>query len=404
MPRKPSPPSLKLHRGSNQAYVLLDGVRHYCGIYGTDAAQKQFARIMADFYAKGSATPAPAEERLVVELLDRFNVHAKSYYMDRNTGHISMIHVIIRDMNFLYGSLPVASFGPLHLEALRQEWQEPNRLLELEEYQKKTGMRTRSRKTLNKMVRFVQLIFKWGTSKELVPAMVHHALTTVSPLKAGRTTAPETGKVQPVWDAHIDKVKALLPRPLVALVDLQLLSGARPGELLRLRPCDLDTTGEIWMATLAEHKTQHHGKVRTLFFGPKAIAILRGFIADRPIDAYMFSPREAVRERIDGRDEKDKKNKPRRANQKPNRKKTTRTVADHYSTASYNRAILRACVKAGIPPWTPGQLRHNAATQIRREFGLEMVQAVLGHSQMNTSEIYAEQNQERAMELSPINI
>lgn len=398
MPRKPSAPSLKLHRGSNQGYVLLNGVRHYCGVYGTDEAQKKFSRIMSNYYATGSATPARAEDRLVLELLNKYLDFAQEYYAGKSGGHLGVIRVVIRDMNFLYGNLPIVSFGPLHLEAMRAEWMTPNRLLELDAY-KTREPRPRNRATLNKLVKMVQLIFKWGTSKEMVPPMVHHALTTLAPLKAGRTTAAEPGKVEPVWEEHINKAKPLLPRPLAALVDLQLLTGSRPGELLRLRPADINTTGEIWTTTLAEHKTQHHGKVRTIFFGPKAIAILRGFIADRPIDAFMFSPREAIRERIDTRDEEEKKNKPRRANQKPNRKKTERVMGDHYTTASYNRAVQRACVAAGIPPWTPGQLRHSAATTIRKEFGIEMVQAVLGHSQLNTTEIYAEQDAQKAMEV-----
>ena len=33
-----------------------------------------------------------------------------------------------------------------------------------------------------------------------------------------------------------------------------------------------------------------------------------------------------------------------------------------------------------IPHWHPNQLRHNAATRLRREFGLDMARAVLGHS------------------------
>jgi len=40
--------------------------------------------------------------------------------------------------------------------------------------------------------------------------------------------------------------------------------------------------------------------------------------------------------------------------------------------------------------WAPNQLRHTAATAIRKEFGLEGVQAALGHARMDTSQIDAE--------------
>ncbi len=63
------------------------------------------------------------------------------------------------------------------------------------------------------------------------------------------------------------------------------------------------------------------------------------------------------------------------------------------------RAELEAWRKAHR--WHPNQLRHSAATRIRREFGLETTKAVLGHSSVVPTQIYAEQDMEaarRAME------
>jgi integrase len=44
-------------------------------------------------------------------------------------------------------------------------------------------------------------------------------------------------------------------------------------------------------------------------------------------------------------------------------------------------AVQRACKKAGIPPWSPRQLRHTRATVIHRAFGLEVARTVLGHTE-----------------------
>jgi len=38
---------------------------------------------------------------------------------------------------------------------------------------------------------------------------------------------------------------------------------------------------------------------------------------------------------------------------------------------SYGRAIARGCEKAAIERWTANQLRHTAATRIRKEYGIE---------------------------------
>jgi integrase len=41
-------------------------------------------------------------------------------------------------------------------------------------------------------------------------------------------------------------------------------------------------------------------------------------------------------------------------------------------------------------------LRHTAASEIRKRFGLEGAQVILGHAHAKVTEIYAEADQERA--------
>jgi integrase len=46
-----------------------------------------------------------------------------------------------------------------------------------------------------------------------------------------------------------------------------------------------------------------------------------------------------------------------------------------------------------LPKWTPYQLRHTAATKVRKEMGYECAGATLGHTNMSATAIYAERNQ-----------
>jgi len=46
--------------------------------------------------------------------------------------------------------------------------------------------------------------------------------------------------------------------------------------------------------------------------------------------------------------------------------------------------------------WHPHQLRHNYATNVRREFGLEAAQVLLGHTKADVTQIYAERDMTRA--------
>jgi integrase len=58
--------------------------------------------------------------------------------------------------------------------------------------------------------------------------------------------------------------------------------------------------------------------------------------------------------------------------------------------ASYRRAVERACIKAGVEAWTPLQLRHARGTEVRKRYGLEASQAVLGHAELGVTQVYAE--------------
>ena len=44
------------------------------------------------------------------------------------------------------------------------------------------------------------------------------------------------------------------------------------------------------------------------------------------------------------------------------------------------------------PCWSPNRLRHSMATEVRRNYGLEAVQVVLGHATANVTQIYAERD------------
>ena len=88
---------------------------------------------------------------------------------------------------------------------------------------------------------------------------------------------------------------------------------------------------------------------------------------------------------------------------------------DCYDRRSYAWAIRRACDAAFPPPkylkekvhktwrrehrWSPNQLRHNAATELRKQFGIEAARVVLGHSSADVTEIYAELDLAKAAEI-----
>ena len=153
-----------------------------------------------------------------------------------------------------------------------------------------------ARRSINLHTGRLKRLFKWGVSKELVPPSVHQALTAVAGLRAGRSAARESDPVRPVPDAAVGATLPHLLPVVAAMVKLQLLTGARPGEIWPADG-DVDRTGEVWTIAPARHKTQHHGHARTIHVGPQAQAVLHPFLNAADPAAPCFSPAAAARER-----------------------------------------------------------------------------------------------------------
>jgi integrase len=222
-----------------------------------------------------------------------------------------------------------------------------------------------------------------------------HALQAVPGLKLGRTEARETEPVRPVSRAVVEDTLPLL-RPMQAdMVRLQLETGMRPGELVVMRACDIDMTGPVWLYRPRSHKTQHHGHERIVPIGPKGQEIIRRYLAT-DLQACLFQPRLNMQERA--RTLRRNRKTPVQPSQRDRRKKhPKRGPGDHYTTDQYRRAVAEGIERhnAGkpeaerIPHWFPHQLRHLRALELKREFGLDVARAVLGHRDVNISEHYA---------------
>lgn len=123
---------------------------------------------------------------------------------------------------------------------------------------------------MNKQVGRIRRVFRWAASRELVPAVVAAALRTVDGLQRGRSEAVERPPVGPAPDADVAAVLPYLQPTIRAMVELQRLTGMRPGEVRLLRGADLDRSGPVWRYTPPGHKMAHAGRVRVVLLGPRA--------------------------------------------------------------------------------------------------------------------------------------
>jgi integrase len=377
--------------------------RIYLGEWGTAEAQERYAEVVRRILLGLDVTEAPtigsgakraATMLTVRQLADRYIDHARDYYRREGipTGEAYVAELSINAAVKQYGDLPAIEFGPLALEAVR------DRMI----------ADKLSRKTINSRVRRIVAAFKWAAAKEMIPSSTHHSLTMVSGLRIGRTKARETKPVQPVADDVVDATLPHLPPIVADMVQLQRLTGMRPGEVCAVRPCDIDRTGDVWTYTPATHKTQHHGKTRTVFIGERGQAILLKYLARRS-DSYCFSPQDSEAKRR--AEQFAARVTPLNQGDRPGtnvKESPLRTIGDHYTKDSYGRAVSRACELAWPAPdnfdrearrewnaahrWSPNRLRHSYATEIRKQFGLEAAQVMLGHSTCSVTQVYAERD------------
>src|SRR5262249_27495914 len=150
--------------------------------------------------------------------------------------------------------------------------------------------------------------------------------------------------------------------------------------------------------------------------------IVKEFL-QRDLTAYLFSPRRAMEERA--AQLRARRKTPVQPSQLDRCKaRPEKQPGEQYTRESYTRAIAMATQRADqaarqaaedaaaeaagrelvkvpkslpaarqaerfVPHWCPLQLRHNHATEVRRRYGLEAAQVMLGHSRADVTQVYA---------------
>jgi integrase len=214
-----------------------------------------------------------------------------------------------------------------------------------------------------------------------------------------------------------------------AMVTLQILTGMRPGEVVRLRAIDVQKSNTGWLYRPPRHKTKSKGKSRVIHIGPRARAILEPLLpADA--EAFVFSPSRALADynarRAHVGPRPPAHDPARRQARRRGRGAAPRVFDEHYTVAAYRTAIRRACervwplpahlarcpgesaeawqARVGPEAWLevvawrhkhllhPHQLRHSFATRIGNRYGEEEAQVLLGHSRLQTTAIYVQRD------------
>jgi integrase len=427
--RKARTPQLTHHKATGRARVRFNGRDYYCGKWGSREAQRRYEWLIAQWKQSGGRPPQATGSQTIVELIAAYLAHAKQHYRRADGAKGTEYDRVVRELRplrRLCGYEEASNFGAPALKAYRQWLLEGN-------VGAKSPIRW-SRTTINHAIGTVRRMFRFGGENELVDPSLYARLKLVADLRAGQCEAAEPREVLPVAPEYVGAIEPFVSPTIWAMIRLQQLTGARPGEICALTAGDIDTAGDVWVATLRQHKTAHRGRRRTILIGPQARAVIKPFLKP-DLAAPLFSPAAAEARRRAERHAH--RRTPLHLGNRPGTSRKTkpkRRPGQRYTTDSYREAIARACDKA-FPPagalaraegeserawlarltpeqkqllaswrrahrWHPHQLRHSFATQVRRECDVEMAAVLLGHSSAAlTDAVYAQRDLARARAL-----
>lgn len=386
-----SVPKYRKHRASGQAIVTINGRDHYLGVHGSKASRIEYDRLIGQWVAslRDPLFGLPEERaaaQTVAQLINAFRKHCEKRYRHQDgtpTGAIETIKAVMKRLRKLYGDVAASDFRPLSFKHFIQTMIDEDL----------------SRTYINMAISKVKQMFRWAVSEELIDEAVSRRLESVRGESRGSSSARETDGVEPVADEIVEKTIPHMPTMIQAMVKLQRLTGMRPSETCCMKPMELDEHSGVLLYRPGQHKTKHKGKSRVIVIGPQGRLLLAPYLDAN--ESYVFSPIKSIKLEMSRRGVK---------------RSVPKTVGEHYTNDSFRRAIHRACELAFPYPknattaekaewrkvywWSPNQLRHSLATEVRAvERDLESVAAVLGHSNVSTSEIYAERNLKLAIEV-----
>lgn len=412
-------PKYRKHSSGN-ARVTINGRDYLLGPWKSKTSIREYDRLIAEYLSSGrSPTFGIESDGYTIAMLVRdYLAHCRAYYGNGTSSDLHRIKPALKPLCDLYCDQLADEFGPQGFKAVRQTMIE-------------SGL---TRQGINKRMKLLVRAFKWSAAEGKIAASTYETLRLIPSLSRGRTTAPDTDPIKPVDDSVVDATSHHMSPIVADMVRVQRLIGCRPSEVCNLTPASLDRSGDVWVATLTEHKTAHHGHARNLYIGPNAQAVISRYLF-RENDQPLFQPSEtmAIRRQLDAVN----RVTPLSCGNRPSKragglkgKRARKQAGNCYTTNSYRRAIHYACDKAFPAPaplgrrdsesdsarrkrlteeqlkqlnawqsehrWSPNRLRHSRGTEVRRLFGLEAAQVSLGHSTADVTQVYAERDEELA--------
>lgn len=255
----------------------------------------------------------------------------------RGTSEAGNYRDATRELLLLYGDMMTTDFDVLHLKSVRA--------LMIE-----NGL---CRSTINKQrIRRIRTIFRWATEHHQLNPMVTHRLQSVKALKPGVDGVLESKRKLP---PTLEQIAAVLhdwrcPKVNRDMLRFQLMTGARPGEVVGCRGDEISQATNPWQWQPVRHKNAHREHPRLIPIGPRAQLSIVPYLND----GFLFLT---------------KRGKPFRV--------------DHY-----HQMIDESCDRRKVVRFSPQSVRRFTLTQADELADIETAQEIASHADTRTTERY----------------
>lgn len=126
-------------------------------------------------------------------------------------------------------------------------------------------------------MRIVAAMFSWGVSEGIVPVATYERVKAAC-RETVKMRKPMQQRDPPDWSV-IQRIEPFVSRSTWDRIQVQYLTGMRPGEVCRMRLSELERSQDgLWFLRPRHHKTAWRGATKEIVIGPQAIAILRPYV------------------------------------------------------------------------------------------------------------------------------
>jgi integrase len=282
------------------------------------------------------------------------------------TREATNCEIALRVLRGRYGTELLDNVGYENLLAARNE---------LEQEVGKKGQPKYHRNTINQRAGVWKRFIRWALRNRLCLPQTKNEWWALDNLEYMRSMAKESKPVVGVLHKHVKATLPHLSRTAATMVQVAELCGARPGEIASMRFCDIERRREVWLYRPAQFKMKYRGHLRVIAIGPRAATMIEEYLNESSPDWKssdpLFCPDDIPNRRVEIHSDK--------------------------PVQSWQQCVRYAARSAGVPHWSLNQLRHACGTRVRRKFGKDAAQAVLGHAIQTITDRYTTQAIEQEM-------